>query len=41
MLNKSKPRNNLDNLKIDNKEITNPAGLHKLSTLILQTLVLN
>ena len=27
MLNKSKPRNNLDNLKIDNKEITNPAGI--------------
>ena len=27
ILNKNKPRNNLDNLKIDNKEITNPAGI--------------
>ena len=27
VLNKNKPRNNPDNLKLDNKEITNPAGI--------------
>ena len=27
MMNKNKPRNNLDNLKVDNKEITNPAEI--------------